>query len=50
MRHHTSQRLAAGALAVMLLASIILLNALGPSLMSAIGQTQPGGPTASYLA
>ena len=50
MRHHKSQQLAAGAMAVMLLLSVILLNALGPSLMAAIGPTHAGGQTVTYLA
>ncbi|WP_420605646.1 hypothetical protein [Novosphingopyxis sp.] len=50
MRHRKSQQLAAGAMAIMLLLSVILLNALDPSLMAAAGPTQAGGPTVSYLA
>lgn len=50
MRQRKSNQLAAGALTVMLLLSVILLNALGPSLMAAAGQNPAGGPTARYLA
>ena len=50
MRDFKSQRLAAAALAFMLLASVVLLNALGPSLMAAAEPSQAGGQTATYLA
>ena len=50
MRHRKSNQLAAGAMAVMLLLSVILLNALGPSLMAAAAPSPHGGPTVSYLA
>ena len=50
MRQRKSNQLAAGALAAMLLLSVLLLNALGPSLMAAAGQSHAGGPTASILA
>ena len=50
MRHRKSQQLAAGAMAVMLLLSVILLNALGPSLMATAGPSHAGGPTVTYLA
>ena len=50
MRGHKSNQLAAGAITVMLLLSVILLNALGPSLMAAVGPNPSGGPTVTYLA
>lgn len=53
MRNRRTNQLAAGAMGIMLLLSVILLNAIGPSLMAAsdpIGANRAGGQTVTYLA
>ena len=49
MRDFKSQRLAAAALAFMLMASVVLLNALGPSLMAAAEPSQACWETSVFL-